>query len=75
VDESKLSSLGPFTRVIYEILYWSKTVDLKRSDALRVGYMNGPDGPYGKFSECFMTFRGVKMEHPKLLFDYKDKIE
>lgn len=74
MDMTKLTSLGPFARVIYEILYWSKVIDLRRSDALRVGYMNGIDGPYGKFSECFMTFRGVKMEDPKLLEDYKDKI-
>ena len=35
MDQSKLATLGPFAKAIYEILFWGDESDKKRDDALK----------------------------------------
>lgn len=71
---SKLTTLGPYARIIYYMLEWAETLDKKRDDTLIRGFNGRLDGPYGMYSQCFMTFRGVKMAEDKWFYDYKHKV-
>lgn len=62
LDNSKLNSLGPYSRALGRLLYWGVSSEAKRDDKLRQGYDNGVNGPYGSFSESFLTFRGSDMK-------------
>jgi len=60
VDQSKLSMLGPYARVLYEIFYWG--CEMQRDDKMEMGYnLTSKHDQYGYFGKCFVTFRGVKM--------------
>lgn len=37
MDPEKLKTLGPFAKVIYEVLAWGYKSDRKREDAIEIG--------------------------------------
>ena len=74
MDESKFPTLGAYAAVMYMILINGEDSDAKRDDAMKLGEDNGSDGPYGYFSECFTTFRGMKMDDEKWFQGYKDRV-
>lgn len=63
LEVTELNTLGPYTRVMIEMLAWCTYSDGKRDDYLRMGKDDDDAeiGPYGRFSKCFITFRGVRM--------------
>lgn len=73
IDVSKLETLGPYARVMYEVLMCADIMNEKRDDTLKMGRQDGPNTSYGYFSKSFMTFRGVKMGDNQWIQDYKDK--
>ena len=82
MDKSKLDTLGPYARVLYEMLAWGSWCDGKRVDKMRRGWDDGHDGsryrkpttPLGYFSQSFFTFRGVKMGEQKWFDAYLNKV-
>jgi len=74
VDKQKLNNLGPFAAVLYRILMFGYECDRCRVDAAKMGTMDGERGPYGRFSQSFVTFSGVKMEESFWLSDYNNKV-
>ena len=83
MDKSKLDTLGPYARVLYEMLWYGDVCDMKRDDKMRVGVNDGNDGdwldpkpttPLGYFSQSFFTFRGVKMGEQKWFDAYINKV-
>jgi len=74
MDLSKLSTLGPYARVIFQVLESGSKLDKNREDAMRLGEQDcdhskgstdpdslKPTGPLGFFSQSFITYRGVKV--------------
>ncbi len=80
MDKSKLDTLGPYARVLFEMLEEGRECDRERDDKMRVGYEDGEDSddkpttPLGYFSQSFFTFRGVKMGEQKWFDAYLNKV-
>jgi len=66
MDYAMLTSLGPFAKALYGVLFMGMYSDLKRDDALRQGKDNGDKGPYGVYSESFLLFRGLHYKKKQL---------
>ena len=80
MDKSKLDTLGPYARVLFEMLWLGANCDEERVDKMRVGWDDGeysdeePTTPLGYFSQSFFTFRGVKMGEQKWFDAYLNKV-
>ena len=72
LDKSKLQTLGPFARALFEILNCGLTESL-RPDTLDKGQIDGPCGPYGYFSQSFLLFKGACMK-PEWLRHWTAKV-